>query len=115
MATSAGCAAKLKVLADHTRLSVLRELMCGPRQVSELNHALRQEQSLLSHHLQVLREAGLVVSQRSGKGVLYTLAPALSADSSETLNLGCCALNFGVAAPKSERTGLASKSVLLRN
>lgn len=115
MNASGGCAAKLKVLADHTRLSVVKALMRGPQQVGELNHSLKQEQSLLSHHLQVLREAGLVVSRRQGKSVIYSLAPALTTGTDDSLNLGCCALDFGVPAAKPERAPLASKSALLRN
>ena len=110
-----GCAAKLKLLADHTRLRVMQELLAGPRQVRELNLVLKQEQSLLSHHLQVLRAAGLVESFRRGKGVVYRLAPALATTAGATLNLGCCALDFGVMEPKPERLLLASKSNLLRN
>ena len=45
------CATKLKVLADDTRLAVVRQLMAGPQQVNEINTILNLEQSLLSHHL----------------------------------------------------------------
>jgi len=42
------CARQLKVLADTTRLSVLKMLMEGPLHVGELNSVLKLEQSLLS-------------------------------------------------------------------
>jgi ArsR family transcriptional regulator len=85
------CAAILKVLADETRLAVLRQLM------GELNAALKMEQSLLSHHLRVLRDAGLVLSTRDGKAVLYRLAEgvAVGEKSADSINLGCCQLSFG--------------------
>lgn len=91
------CAAILKVLADETRLSVVRQLMSGPQQVGELNAALKMEQSLLSHHLRVLRDAGLVLSTRDGKAVLYRLAEGvtLGEKPGESINLGCCRLSFG--------------------
>jgi hypothetical protein len=41
---------------------VLRQLSSGPKLVHELNDVLDVEQSLLSHHLQELRENGLVQS-----------------------------------------------------
>ena len=67
----------------------------GPLHVGGINHHVPTEQSLLSHHLKVLRDAGLVVAERDGKAVLYRVAPAVdvSADHSE-INLGCCQLSF---------------------
>lgn len=90
------CAAILKVLADQTRLAVVRQLIDGPQQVKELNAALQLEQSLLSHHLRVLRHAGIVTSQRDGKAVSYRLADHVSApaQTESTLALGCCNLSF---------------------
>lgn len=89
------CAAILRALAEETRLAVLRELMYGPRRVGELNARLSLDQSLLSHHLKVLREAGLVVSRRQGKSVLYQLAPGVAeASEGQAINLGCCSLTF---------------------
>ena len=54
------CAERLKVLADRTRLDVLRRLLTRPHRVGELADDLDVEQSLLSHHLRTLRDAGLV-------------------------------------------------------
>lgn len=89
------CAQKLKVLSDPTRLSVLEELMDGPRHVGEMMARLGLEQSLLSHHLKVLRDAGLVTAERDGKSMLYRLASNVAADTpGEALDLGCCRLTF---------------------
>ena len=63
------CAAQLKVLADSTRLAVTRRLLRKPQQVGELRELLGVEQSLLSHHLRVLKNAGLVLDERVGKSV----------------------------------------------
>ena len=89
------CAAQLKVLADETRLAVVRLLMKGPRHVGELNLSLGLDQSLLSHHLKMLREAGFVTAQRDGKAVLYSLTPLIQGRrSGKVVDLGCCALSF---------------------
>ena len=90
------CAARLKVLADPTRLAVLRILMDGPRHVGEINEVLEVEQTLLSHHLRVLREAGLVQAQRDGKAVLYRIAPGVTVKGRGgiSLDIGCCKLSF---------------------
>lgn len=91
----ASCAELLKVLADETRLAVMQQLMQGPRHVGEINARLGLEQSLLSHHLKVLREAGLVSSERDGKSVLYRLAAGVEgARKGRAINLGCCLLSF---------------------
>jgi len=90
-----GCAEKLKLLADTTRLAVLESLMERPKHVSELMTLLAVEQSLLSHHLALLREAGLVEAIRDGKAVLYQLAQGVeSASAGKALDLGCCQLSF---------------------
>lgn len=93
-APAADCAEKLRVLSDPTRLSVVELLMEGPKRVGQLNEVLGIEQSLLSHHLRVLRDAGFVVTQRDGKGVLYDLSPEFRSGQGDTLNLGCCAISF---------------------
>lgn len=90
-----GCADLLKVLSDPTRLSVVRKLTAGPQRVGELNDTLGVEQSLLSHHLRVLREAGVVTTQRDGKSVVYSLSKSFSDGNREdSIDLGCCRLLF---------------------
>ena len=79
------CADLLKVLADQTRLAVVEQLLDGPRHVGEINAALRLDPSLLSHHLRVLREAGLIGSQRRGTWIYYWVNPAALARLSAVL------------------------------
>ncbi len=91
----ATCADKMKVLSDVTRLSVLEELLLGSKNVTEINAVLKIDQSLLSHHLQVLRRAGLVKTTRDGRAIRYEIAPeARSATSGRGLDLGCCQISF---------------------
>lgn len=89
------CAIKLKALADATRLAVVEALMRGPRHVGDLAGELGVEQSLLSHHLRVLRSVGILAATRDGKAVLYALAPGVEgAPAAKTIHLGCCQLSF---------------------
>jgi ArsR family transcriptional regulator len=93
--TSVSCATLLKALADDTRLAVVRQLLDGAKHVGELNEKLQLEQSLLSHHLKVLREMGIVEAQRDGKAVLYRLAPQMEAAArGKAIDLGCCRISF---------------------
>jgi ArsR family transcriptional regulator len=89
------CAAKLRILSDPTRLSVLEHLMAGSQHVGEINEKLQIEQSLLSHHLKVLRDNGLVKATRDGKSVRYSLSDRVeSSNFGKAINLGCCVLAF---------------------
>lgn len=99
------CAERLKVLADPTRLEVIRQLFAEPCHVGELQRRLGIEQSLMSHHLRILREAGLVTSRRDGKSVLYRVAPdvAITSRGGEAIHLGCCVLSF------EDRSGTSSE------
>src|SRR5947209_948240 len=74
---ASSCADKLKVLADPTRLAVIESLKGGAQHVGTLMKNLNVEQTLMSHHLKALRAAGLVVSERDGKAVLYRLAASV--------------------------------------
>ena len=86
------CAAKLRVLSDPTRLAVMRMLGRAPRVVGELVAALGIEQSLLSHHLRVLREAGLVRSESEGQCRRYSIVSP--GKGSNAVDLGCCHIQF---------------------
>ena len=54
----------LKALSDPTRLSVFDMLMEGVQCNCEIADRLGLSLSLISHHVRILREAGLVQSQR---------------------------------------------------
>lgn len=67
-------AAILKALSDQNRLKILDVLMEGVSCNGELNDRLGLPPNLLSHHLRVLREAGLVTSRRDvidGRWIYY--------------------------------------------
>jgi ArsR family transcriptional regulator, arsenate/arsenite/antimonite-responsive transcriptional repressor len=64
-----------RALADPTRLRVLALLAAGPRCVCALQAAVDVPANLLSHHLKVLRAAGLVEGTRRGRWIDYRLRP----------------------------------------
>ena len=68
--------ALLKALADPNRLRILDRLMQGDSCNCELNEQLGLPPNLLSHHLGVLRKAGLIDSRRDaidGRWIYYTV------------------------------------------
>jgi DNA-binding transcriptional ArsR family regulator len=64
---------KIKVFSDETRLSVVSMLMTRGMYVSELKNVLKIDPTLLSHHLRLLREQGLVKTKREGKSIFYQI------------------------------------------
>lgn len=74
--TLTAAAARGKALADPTRLAVAAALLAGDELcVCDMAWVVGHAQNLASHHLRVLRAAGLVVSRRDGKLVMYRLTP----------------------------------------
>jgi ArsR family transcriptional regulator len=64
----------LAAAADPVRWVVLRRLTEGPACVCDLQAHVAAAPNLLSYHLKVLREAGLVTTSRRGRWVDYALA-----------------------------------------
>jgi ArsR family transcriptional regulator len=72
-----------KALADETRQKIMKLICCKQMSVNQIVAALDVAQPTVSHHLNILRNAGLVDVERRGKQVLYTL-------NQERLANGCC-------------------------
>ena len=64
----------LQAVADPIRWTVLATLAGAPRCVCKLQEQVPIAGNLLSYHLKVLREAGLVTTSRRGRWVDYALA-----------------------------------------
>lgn len=62
-----------KALADDTRQKIMALCCCEMVSVNEIVEKLDVSQPTVSHHLKVLKDAGLVSSERQGKQVFYTL------------------------------------------
>jgi ArsR family transcriptional regulator len=79
-------AARFKALADPTRVEIVRRLSCCDECcVCDLNAVFDLAQPTISHHLKVLRDAGLVEAQRRGTWAYYRLVPGAVADLRQTL------------------------------
>ena len=69
-------AARFKALADPTRVAIVNRLAAADEVcVCDFVAALDLAQPTISHHLKVLREAGLVESSRRGTWAYYRLVP----------------------------------------
>lgn len=63
-----------QVLADPTRVRMIKALAEGKWCVSDLTNALRMDQPAVSHQLKYLRDMGIVHWSKTGRHVYYTLA-----------------------------------------
>lgn len=72
-------------LGNPHRLLILYTLRDQPRYVNEMAAELDMPQSSVSRHLKVLRDRGLVVTQRVGPAVRYALADTRVTDALELL------------------------------
>jgi ArsR family transcriptional regulator len=67
----------LAALADPTRLAIVRELAGSPEVCAcDFTSCCDVRQPTVSHHLRVLREAGVIESERRGSWIWYRLVPA---------------------------------------
>jgi len=73
-------AERARALSDATRLTLAAALReageAGELCVCDLSWIAGRSQNLVSHHMRVLRDRGLVSSRRDGKLVMYSLTPA---------------------------------------
>lgn len=63
----------LRMLADPMRAAILDQLATADLCVCHLQEELGAKQTLVSHHLKALRDAGLVETERSGRFTYYRL------------------------------------------
>jgi DNA-binding transcriptional ArsR family regulator len=59
--------------SDHSRLTILEQLLDGPRRVSDIVQATALAQPNVSAHLACLWDCGLVARERHGREIHYRL------------------------------------------
>jgi ArsR family transcriptional regulator len=82
--------AQLKALADPVRLRLFSSVAShagGEACVCDISDGFEVSQPTISHHLKVLRDAGLLISQRRASWVYYAVVPEALRDLSSLLNV----------------------------
>jgi ArsR family transcriptional regulator len=92
-----------KAIADDTRQKIMSECCCCSLSVNEIVEKIGFSQPTISHHLAILREAGLVEMREEGKQTFYTL--------NQDRIAVCCGQIMLKFAPESETT-LTVKQVI---
>ncbi len=93
------CARMLRAIGDPERLKIVQCLRDGPKNVGEIAELLKAETVNVSHHLGVLRNAGITLDERHGRFIVYRLNPdvfqaEMQRGRPEHLNFGCCRLEL---------------------
>jgi ArsR family transcriptional regulator len=83
-----------KVLADPTRQQIMEFCCCEWQSVTQIVDSVNVSQPTVSHHLSVLKEAGLVEAKDEGKHTFYTLNQERVAF--------CCGQLISVFAPETK-------------
>ena len=81
-----------KALADPTRQQIMEIICCEWKTVNEIVEAVGVRQPTVSHHLSILKEAGLVKTRPDGKHTYYILNQSRVAN--------CCGQLIEVFAPE---------------
>lgn len=93
------CAERMKALSEPLRLQIVDILREGPQSVTQLTERLGTEMVTTSHHLKILRNAGLVDRARDGRCVVYRLDDEVfreraAAAKFDILDFGCCRIEI---------------------
>ena len=90
-----------KALADKNRQRIMRACCCCWVSVGDLAEQIGLKQPTVSHHLAILREAGLVGIRHEGKQTYYTL--------NQSRVVSCCGQLMTAFAPEQEATALLNQ------
>jgi len=64
-----------KALGDEGRLEIVAMLMGREMCVCDILNAFNRSQPTVSHHLKILKQAGILVDNREGKWIYYSINP----------------------------------------
>ncbi len=89
-------AVQLKAIAEPTRLRFLSHLAQTSGSVTAISKAIDADLAKTSHHLVVLRKAGVLQSSSQGRESIYRLAPGIArvTDGILTIEIGGCQFNM---------------------
>lgn len=70
----------MRALADPTRREILRALRAGDLSAGDIGARFEMTAPSISHHLNVLKDAGLVQAAREGRHIIYSLNSTVMQD-----------------------------------
>ena len=73
----------LEAISDPTRRKILELLKCSELSVSELNQHFEISGASMSHHLNKLKAANLVIARRRGQSIYYSINTSVFEDAAQ--------------------------------
>ena len=92
-----------KAISDDTRQKIMSECCCCTLSVTEIVEKIGLSQPTISHHLAILRDAGLVNIREEGKQTFYTL--------NQDQVAYCCGQLMVKFAPEEKATQILLKTI----
>ena len=92
-----------KAISDDTRQKIMSECCCCTLSVNEIVEKIGLSQPTISHHLAILRDAGLVKIREEGKQTFYTL--------NQDQVAYCCGQLMVKFAPEEKATQILLKTI----
>jgi len=92
-----------KAISDDTRQKIMSECCCCELSVNEIVEKMEVSQPTVSHHLAILRDAGLVHIREEGKQTFYTL--------NQDQVAYCCGQLMVKFAPEEKATQILLKTI----
>jgi len=92
-----------KAISDDTRQKIMSECCCCTLSVTEIVEKIGLSQPTISHHLAILRDAGLVNIREEGKQTFYTL--------NQDQVAYCCGQLMVKFAPEEKSTQILLKTI----
>jgi DNA-binding transcriptional ArsR family regulator len=91
-------ASLLRALGEDTRLRIVGLLLVRERCVTDLVAQLKRSQPMVSHHIKVLKQAGILQNLRKGNQIFYRVNPQFhhteTNPKGQVLNVGFCHVLF---------------------
>lgn len=75
-----GVGVTFKALSDDTRREILKLLKDGDLSAGEISDAFNITKPSISHHLGILKQAGMVLDERQGQNIIYSLNTSVMED-----------------------------------
>ncbi len=91
------CSRALKAISDLKRIKILELLSKSEMCVTDIVKRMNLYQPIISHHLAILKSAGVIIDRRQGRRIIYSLHPGVHKKPSEfvdRIDFGFCSVEF---------------------
>jgi ArsR family transcriptional regulator len=91
------CSKAIKSISDLKRIKILELLSKNEMCVTDIVKRMNLYQPIISHHLAILKSAGVIIDRRQGRRIFYSLHPSVYKKPSEfvdRIDFGFCSVEF---------------------